>query len=534
MTTELDDIGDVSFLGNCPELLSTELPPKSTPETAGLTLQRIFPEGDISAAGDSVRASAVLQLYDTLYDRIKLAEISTVNQEDVRKLSDQVEDLRKQLRASNRALLRHALQGPSEPGSNDDEVKEIDPFHPKKLLALQKEKYLMEHRPKTFSGTGNQIMVMDFMEQVEHFVRMGGGYGPTDSDRCIDVVVRFVAPEVYEWIATVWIQRRGVSKQDFPPKNGSYGDETTWTHFRTHFVGRFVTSATRQQVKKEFGSLRLGNGDVIAFNHQCRKLLRVITDGKPLTEIHRDNDYFMQYVAKLSSRYQEIIINNHLQRADLINAGQTGIQQYSLQDAMTVAEEQRAFTSGAPSSFIPSTAIPPASYAVNTAPHFDPDAMDLSAIEAVSSNAQCYNCKGYGHLAKTCSTPDNREKPGGSRSRAANWRDRSYGNHMTPRGGGMSRGGRGRSFRGREMVVVRGGRREIMLVEDDGLSGYTYDDGQREIDGENSLHSEKYYLEYDIDQEDTGLPRPPSTNFNAGESVITGRVESLESGKDSQ
>jgi hypothetical protein len=103
----------------------------------------------------------------------------------------------------------------------------------------------------------------------------GGGYGPIQSDRLIDLVIRFVSPEVYEWVQTVWVQRRGVG--EFPPANGSYGNATTWTHFRTNFIDRFVTSATCQQVKQEFNSLKLGSSNVILFNHQCRKLLRVIT-----------------------------------------------------------------------------------------------------------------------------------------------------------------------------------------------------------------------------------------------------------------
>jgi hypothetical protein len=69
---------------------------------------------------------------------------------------------------------------------------------PRKLLALQKEKYLVEHWPKQFTGTGTQVTIMDFIDQVEHFVQMGGGYGPIQSDRLIDVVMRFVSPEVYE------------------------------------------------------------------------------------------------------------------------------------------------------------------------------------------------------------------------------------------------------------------------------------------------------------------------------------------------
>jgi hypothetical protein len=60
---------------------------------------------------------------------------------------------------------------------------------PKKLVRLQKEKYPKEHWPKQFTGTGTQLMVMDFIDQVKHYVRMGGGYGLTNSDHLIDIVI---------------------------------------------------------------------------------------------------------------------------------------------------------------------------------------------------------------------------------------------------------------------------------------------------------------------------------------------------------
>jgi hypothetical protein len=53
-------------------------------------------------------------------------------------------------------------------------------------------------------------------------------------------------------------------------------------------------------------------------------------DGKALTDIHRDNDYFLQYISKLFNCYQEIIIHNHLQHHNLIQLDTTGICAYSL------------------------------------------------------------------------------------------------------------------------------------------------------------------------------------------------------------
>ena len=164
---------------------------------------------------------------------------------------------------------------------------------------------------------------MNFIDQVEHFVRMGGGVGPADSDRKIDVAARFVDKAVFEWMEQVWAPLRKIPS--IPPQNSSYGDETTWTHFRASFIARFVTSASRQKTRLEFDNLRLAS-DVTSFNRKCRELIRMITDGQPLTNIYRNHYLFSQYVNKLSARYQEIIITNHLQRADLINSGHENVR----------------------------------------------------------------------------------------------------------------------------------------------------------------------------------------------------------------
>jgi hypothetical protein len=57
---------------------------------------------------------------------------------------------------------------------------------------------------------GTQVTVMDFIDQVKHFVQMGGGYGLVPSDRLIDIVICIVSPEEYKWIHIVWVQHRGV------------------------------------------------------------------------------------------------------------------------------------------------------------------------------------------------------------------------------------------------------------------------------------------------------------------------------------
>jgi hypothetical protein len=68
----------------------------------------------------------------------------------------------------------------------------------KKLVALQKTKYLREYYLKQFTATGTQLTVIDVIDQFQHFLRMGVGYGLTKSDRLIYVIIRFVSAKIYE------------------------------------------------------------------------------------------------------------------------------------------------------------------------------------------------------------------------------------------------------------------------------------------------------------------------------------------------
>jgi hypothetical protein len=84
---------------------------------------------------------------------------------------------------------------------------------------------------------------------------------------------------------------------------------------------------------------------------------------------------------------------------------------------MAVAEDHWAFTSGFTTSTINHL---PAFHAIATTPAIDLDAMDLSAV-LLQSSTQCYNCKGFGCLAKACLMPDNREYFSGSHPHTTNW-----------------------------------------------------------------------------------------------------------------
>jgi hypothetical protein len=65
---------------------------------------------------------------------------------------------------------------------------------------LEKEWLLQRQAPKLFKGEENQLIVVEFLDKVERFVRAGAGFSPLESDRIIDVAIRFVETGPAEWI----------------------------------------------------------------------------------------------------------------------------------------------------------------------------------------------------------------------------------------------------------------------------------------------------------------------------------------------
>jgi hypothetical protein len=94
-------------LGPSQNLLTVGLPAKAIDATAGQTLLNMFPSADIGQDGSTVRASAVLKLYNVLYDRIIVAGSQEQHMEPPTNISDlqamqgEITSLRGQLRTVN-------------------------------------------------------------------------------------------------------------------------------------------------------------------------------------------------------------------------------------------------------------------------------------------------------------------------------------------------------------------------------------------------------------------------------------------------
>lgn len=257
---------------------------------------------------------------------------------------------------------------------------------------LKREKALQDHKPAIYRGQLSQVAVVDFLEACVDFVEVGAGGGMTKDDRCIDVAVRHSGLTVRSWLKEVWAKRfRGGQL----PTNFNYNCK--WEDFWNDYIEKWVTSSARTKTRTEFTNLR-ATGDPTTFNDECRKYIRLLTNGKSMSSIGRSDTLFEIYVQKLPSRAADNIM--HSARVQNNLAGRNGIR-YTLADAMMAYEDQAAMTTAK------NTSIngPPGRMAINTAPQVDPDAMDLSAIQQ-SEAGICFRCRGIGHLARDCATPE--------------------------------------------------------------------------------------------------------------------------------
>jgi hypothetical protein len=475
--------------------------PKGDDTAAVLSL---FPPNMISEERHVIKTEGVIGVYQQLYgDYIKLQRqlansnaqgmqlqeelaaatqkitnleaIGVMGQKNCQLLEEQVAYLKKQLPTENAS---QSGSDPKQPPAPDVILRNV----------IAKEKALQLHRPKLYDGKLDQLLVVDFLEDVEVFVRMGAGGGQTVDDRCIDVALRHVGKLVLSWIDSTWARRYPDNKI---PQDYQYA--CPWAEFKAEFIGRFISAASRTKVRIEWENLRC-TGDPQIFNERCRSLLRLITEGSSIDTILQENDIFRQYCRKLPSRWAETILQAAQLRKDMIKWAPAA-PSYNLQDAMLAFEEQKAMSAAHNTTSI--TQNTSFNQNVDLAP--DPDAMDLSAINS-SVSIQCYNCKGYGHLSKSCPTPDNRERSGLNGGWRRNWRYRGVSGRGTGRGGSNP-------GQGKDLVKYQGNRKEVMLVDE---TAWERDlDGQEEDIRFNFNEAadsdvDKSMVDVDIEEKDSG------------------------------
>jgi hypothetical protein len=374
------------------------------------------------------------------------------------------------------------------------------------------------HEPPIFVGESKLELVQAYIEKVEHYVRMGGTELPATAerdDRLMDCVWRFFGGRVYEWFQTWWTARPGNSGRTIPPPDGKY--YTTWQEFQQAFRLRFVPEIAITLVRKELGDMTFKRGeDVLGFNNRYAELLGMLN---LKTSITRNDALYDGYVAKFPETLQaQIVVSARMQKKLAPTVP------FTLEDAMELvaeayAEDGRFGAGGAaprPSEdgrFGAGGAAPrPSQDTRGTQP------MDLSLTK--SSSIACYRCKGIGHMAKNCATPDTRDR-GSSNSkdrkgRRAHKEDKERKGKGDQRKGGKKDGSHG-----------SGGKQRINMVDEQEASEDKAQDDD-DSDSSNSSDEQEASEEKAKDDDDDSSNRSDGTSPRAAHLYLT-KINTLDS-----
>jgi len=278
--------------------------------------------------------------------------------------------------------------------------------------------------PVGFDGSQDLEVVTRYLDEVEHYVRQGASMLPKASldNQHMDTVWRFFSVKIFRWFQTV-MKKRGLAA--IPPADNDYG--ITWTEFKTLFKEQFVPEVAVSVVRKEWHALRFNRPQVLKFNRRALELIEIL--GGSLS-ISRENPLWEEYLRKLPDG----IASDVMQQAQIMRrVNKTNL---SLGDMMDIVAERTL-------PFLPSGTGPPgtATMAAATTLAEQGDPMDLSNAELediniIDEKTQCHRCRGYGHIARNCSTPN-------MSNRAERFKERKEGSHSQRDGSYSRRDGRG-------------------------------------------------------------------------------------------
>jgi hypothetical protein len=174
-----------------------------------------------------------------------VAEVKTL-QEQVASLTNRLARSETPLTRANKALLQYAVEGTFVIPSGLAAIG--NPTLRDQLLGT--EQLLQKHMPELYTGEEDRIGVMDFLDWIEYFIQMDGGFGTVESDICINVVFTFITHNAFKWVRTVWAPQNNLV--NFRPPDGSFGKATMWSSLKTAFIERSIMSAMRLKLRAEW------------------------------------------------------------------------------------------------------------------------------------------------------------------------------------------------------------------------------------------------------------------------------------------
>jgi hypothetical protein len=303
-------------------------------------------------------------------------------------------------------------------------------------LSFEVRNRLKEHRIPTYKAEPDLEIIVKFLKEIEHHVRLGGGEGDSTDAKHISLAwTHLDTLRAYPWFVT-WI---GSPPYNIPEAAFATGGflGCTWEIFKKAFKAQFGAQHAIQRVRQQLRNLKFNKLDVPGFHQRFLELASML-------ELHPSAPYtdgiYMDYHAKLPNDLQRTLDATIL---TFTSVGRT----FTLADGFQLVAQDAARGHHG-------TSLPPSQVPVVSP---DPDAMDLSVMRAEfnalqrsggSSTVRCYGCNGTGHIRADCPSSGGGNSGAAGRERASQpWRRGGGSQGGSGRGGG-GRGGGGGGLRG--------------------------------------------------------------------------------------
>jgi hypothetical protein len=315
----------------------------------------------------------------------------------------------------------------------------------------------------TFEGKLDSKAVVEYTRRV---TLLGYNMGlrpariPDHNNGLIQIATGWFADEAIEWFVTFLEDEFGTSlgtceKEGYP---------FTWSDLSTHMVARFSPANAKEESWRELADMDRRNYPNIHAFHQEFILVGIKLGFTPHSET-RGGRAFDIYKAKMmkdelmilrsviavqNSTGQTTLLNDMMRIVEDSEVDRRPSQQGSRQSNHGVRSRRQTTHRTQPQDS-KDKQLRGSSNPVACA-QMDPD----TASPSIVSHDQCMKCRGYGHWAKDCSTPDNWQRRGGLNRGRETRGGRVCGRYCSR--GGRTQANQVEEIKGRQRIPEHGGR----------------------------------------------------------------------------
>jgi len=182
------------------------------------------------------------------------------------------------------------------------------------------------HEPKRFDGSQDMEVVVQYLEDIQHFVQQGRAVcqGASEDKQKIDTFWCFLPAKVFHWFENS-MKKQGVDA--IPPE--AYNYNITWDAMKVLVKCQYVPERAISVFRREWYALKFSHQLVLSLNQRALELITIL--GGSLT-ITREYPLWEEYLIKLPEATQ----NDISQQARLMDILGNG-SQMTLSGMMDIA-----------------------------------------------------------------------------------------------------------------------------------------------------------------------------------------------------